>query len=431
MLLFVALFLIGDGIADANTVDANPADAYIADAPSPGAQSAHYAEMYRITVIYITGLRRTRFSTAERPLRRFIGMEADQVDRDDVFAAIMAAGNLEPLYVEIEGQVLAVTVREQWSVFPVPVLMGGTGGLMGGLAFFDANAFGLNDQFFLAGMYHPDGWIATVGYNSSSRGGRLPGWNGFFLFSREERHDRCQNNELLRRFELDTIFVNAGLNIPLLPDSDLLSVSAQFAFSDRRLPNPGSARNVNAPYTDHLRMFGLGGDFTIRRSNWDGYFLSQEAASIRYFFNTEFGGISFHSVQLRANWERSIVPGFRFMLRSGITFQPNVPVFFESPPGTAQVAILPRDFSARNYAGLSAGLERSIIRINAGTFSISASYQVVYSYGSILGNSVDHGVLGMFTFYLNRVAIPALSLGVAYNVNRNYFQGFFGLGMTF
>ena len=392
------------------------------------AQSENDAETSRIASIYITGLGRTRPSTAERPLRRFIGLEAAEIDTNEVMAAVMATGILEPLSVEIEGDVLAVAVQERWSIFPIPMVIGGSGGMAGGIAFFDANAFGLNDQFFVAGFYHADGWVATIGYIRSSRGGHAPGWNAMAAFARGERHDRDQTSDVLRRFELDTISFNAGLRFPLIADSDLLSISALSSFSDNRLRNRANAEERP---DSSLRMFGGGSDFSVRRNNWDGYFLSQEAASIRYFFHTDFNGVYFHSVRFQGTWERSLIPGFRFNLRTGIIFQPEAPVFFESSPGVAQVAILPRDFSARNYAGISAGLEKRIFRFNAGTLSLAAAYQVVHSHGSILGDSVDHGYVGMLFFYLNRLAIPALGLGVSHNVKRNYLQGFFSFGMSF
>ena len=61
----------------------------------------------------------------------------------------------------------------------------------------------------------------------------------------------------------------------------------------------------------------------------------------------------------------------------------------------------------------------------------SAYYQLVYSNGSILGDSLDHGIAGKFSFYLSQLAIPAIGLGAAYNVKENYIQGIFSMGMSF
>ena len=343
-------------------------------------------------------------------------------------AAVLSTGILEPISVDLNGEVLSVTIREKWAIFPIPVFVAGSDGVMGGLAFFDANAFGLNDKFFLAGFYHSNGWMASAGYVHASQGRWNPGWNGMASFSREERLDRNQRNEDLRHFEYDGISFGAGLNFPLLADTNLLSASAQISFNEKILRENLNA--LNSP-NEGLRLFGIGGDLSIQKSNWDGFFLSQDSASLRYFYRTTLAGFSYHSIRFRGTLEKSLIPGLRASIKTGLVYEPEAPVLFESSPFAAQVAILPRYFSARNYAGLSAGLEKYIFKISAGTLSIAAAYQLVYSQGSILENSLDHGLAGMLTFYLDRLAIPAVGLGVAYNVKENYLQASFSLGMSF
>jgi hypothetical protein len=39
--------------------------------------------------------------------------------------------------------------------------------------------------------------------------------------------------------------------------------------------------------------------------------------------------------------------------------------------------------------------------------------------------------MGMLSFYLSKLAIPALGLGLAYNVEADFFQVFFSMGMSF
>ena len=401
---------------------------FIFAASFAAAQNGDEDEECYITALSISGLKRTKLSTAERPLLKFINLKADEVDPDDVKAAVLATGIMDPLSVETEGQVLSIEVREKWAIFPIPVVMAGSEGLIAGLAFFDANAFGLNDKLFLAGIYFVNGWAVTSGYIHSSPGGHVPGWNGMAAFNREERFDRDQRNKDLRRFALDEISLSAGLSFPLLGDTDLLSASVLASFNSITLRE--SEKVMNKPEED-LRMSGAGGSLSVRKDRWDGYLLSQETASLRYYFRTNFSGLSYHSIRLRGTLEKSLVPGFRLNLRGGLVYEPGVPVLFESSPQAAQVAILPRYFSARHYAGISAGLEKYLLKFSSGTLSLAAAYQLVYSSGSILGASLDHGVTGMLTFYLSQLAIPALGLGAAYNVKENYLQASFNLGMSF
>ena len=262
----------------------------------------------RIAAISINGLRRTRLSTAERPLQKFIGLEASQVNFDEVWAEVLALGVLEPISVEIDGQTLVVTVREKWAIFPIPLAMGNSSGFSFGLAVLDNNAFGLNDTLAFGGVYHPESWMAAIAYLHNSPGGRIPGWNSRVVYSRGERSDRDQNNHDLRRFELDEISIRAALNFPLLENSDFLIASPQFYFDNIFLRN--SEKAMNGP-TEELRLFSIGSELALRKNSWDGYLLSQEAASLRYSYRTTFTGTSYHSIRFRGTWEKSLIPGFR------------------------------------------------------------------------------------------------------------------------
>ncbi|MDR3166878.1 MAG: hypothetical protein LBT93_02955, partial [Treponema sp.] len=93
--------------------------------------------------------------------------------------------------------------------------------------------------------------------------------------------------------------------------------------------------------------------------------------------------------------------------------------------------ILPRFFSARQYGGVSLGLEKYLFKISAGTLSILASYQGGYSQGEILGYQFDHGLAGALSGYLSKLALPALGLGAAYNLSARFFQASFSMGMSF
>jgi hypothetical protein len=397
------------------------------------AQDENDAGGNRISSLSISGLKRTRLSTAERPLKKYIGIETDKLDTNEVWADIINAGILEPLSVEIQTvesgeQVLMVTVREKWSIFPLPIFMTGTGGMSAGGVIYDANAFGLNDKLFLTGIYFSDGWLVAGGYMHAPPRGRIPGWGVMANFSRENRHDRDQRDNVLRRFDLDTIAIGARINSYLLENSDLLSASAYVAYERKILRNPEIA--INGP-DKGLHMIRTGIGLSLNKNSWDGYFLSQEEASLQYSFNISPGGSYFQSIQFQGVWEKSLVPGIRFKMRMGLIFEPGVPILFESSPFGAQVAILPQDFSARHYAGISAGFETYLFKISLGTLSASLAYQAVYSHGSILGNAFDHGVTGMLSFYLSRLAIPAIGAGFAYNVKEDYLQGSFSIGMSF
>jgi len=345
----------------------------------------------------------------------------------------MSTGILEPLSVEIHSgyageKILAVSVHEKWSIFPIPIFMIGTTGVTAGGAIYDANAFGLNDKLYITGLYHSDGWMLSGGYTHAPEKRLIPGWNLGASFSRQERHDRDQSNEDLRRFEQDEISAWGTLNILLLEKSDALALSPGCSYVEKKLRNTGNS--LKGP-DEELRMFGAGVGISLGKSSWDGYLLSQESAYLQYSFKAALDGAAYQLIRFRGVWEKSIVPGFRFNFKTGLLYNPDVPILFESSPSAAQVSILPRSFSAMHYAGMSAGLEKYLFKLSSGTFSVSAAYQLAYSHGSILGDSLDHGVAGMCCYYLSRLAIPAFQVGASYNVKEQYFQVNLGMGMSF
>ena len=134
-------------------------------------------------------------------------------------------------------------------------------------------------------------------------------------------------------------------------------------------------------------------------------------------------------VTAQARWEQSLIPGFRLNLKGGLLYSPMALPLFAAQPSSANVDILPSDFAADHYAGASAGLEKYLLKVKYGTLSVLAAYQAVYSSGPVLGGRLDHGVMAALRFYLARLAIPAVGLGMSYNVAADYWQGYFSIGM--
>ncbi|MDR0663316.1 MAG: hypothetical protein LBF80_04460 [Spirochaetaceae bacterium] len=382
-----------------------------------------------ITALAVHGLKRTKLNTAEAPLKQFIGQRADALDLDAVHAAVLDTGILEPLAIEIldgpeggpEGKILSVSVREKWSIFPLPLLFVTSGEVNGGLFFIDANALGLNDKFFAGGMYGTDGRMLISGYMHSERRG-LPGWSASASYAQSERKNSDRYGGDIRRFGLDSIGAQAGLSY-----SFTRALNAGLRVSYRQMTVKESDSPLAAPESG-IQAAGFSAAATLRKSSWDGFLLSEETLSGSYTFTA--GSVTFHEASLRALYQKSLIPGFRINTGAGFLYQPEAPALFESPPHAAQVDILPGSFSARNYAGFSAGFEKHIFKMIFGSLSARVSYQAVFSEGPILGGEADHGPAGAIVFYLSRLAIPAMALNLAYNVPAKRPQFSFSLGMS-
>jgi hypothetical protein len=382
-----------------------------------------------ISAVSITGLKRTKPWAAERSLQKFIGADADRLDLDDVRAAVLDTGVLEPLAAEVTGEegsyVLRVTVREKWSLIPIPIVTIQSDTMSFGAFLTDANAFGLMDQFFAGGMYSSRQWMAGGGYMHRSRRGFFSGWRVSAFFARRERHDTDQKEEDTRFFNVDSITPSAALSFSFW---EICGLSLGLSYSEKILREE---ENSFRPPPSDLRMLEFRPILAVRKSSWDGYLLSEESASAGYTWHIGLGSSSFHSLEFSLIWEKSIIPGLRFNFRSGGIYAPEAPVLEESSPSAAKVNILPGSFSAKNYAGASLGLEKYLLKTSLGTLSLLGSWQLVFSHGSILGDQFDQGPAGALSFYMSRLAIPAFSIGAAYNLGARRLRGSFSLGMSF
>jgi hypothetical protein len=384
-----------------------------------------------VTGIAVSGLKRTKRRVAEAVLDKFIGRQADTLDKAEIYAAVLDTGVLEPVAITVEdeadgnGKILAVTVREKWSIFPLPLVFAGSGEMSAGIFFVDSNAFGLTDKLFLGGIYGSNFWTLTSGYMHTGRKG-APGWMLSGAFARSERHNKDQNNEDIRRFNLDSVDAAIGISYPF---TDALTGRLQLSYHQMTLRENESP--LRAPETG-ARGIGATASAGWRKSSWDGFLTSEKSLTAGYAFMGGIEGPSFNELRLRVAYQRPIVPGFKLNLSTGLLYQPGVPPLFEASPQAVEASILPNSFLARHYAGMSGGFEKYLFKISGiGTLSAQVSYQAVFSEGPILGECFDHGVAGSVVFYLSRLAIPAMGIGAAYNVPAKYFQFSFSMGMRF
>jgi hypothetical protein len=387
-----------------------------------------------ITSVRVTGLSRTNPDAAEEPLRRFIGQEAASIDADEVKAAVIDQGILEPLSVTVEdtvsagtenrGKTLVVEVKEKWSFFVGPFFYTGSGGTSAGLFVYDANAFGVNHKMIAGGMYENAGWRALAIYIIPPGGAGRFGWFANASFSEGEQRNGGADDKTLRRFNTRSI---AAVLSPQYQISGALSITLNAAYTDTTILN--SQNPVNAPDSG-ARFVHLGPEISVRKTGWDGYLLSEESASAGYRFVQDLSSPVWHFLSFKGVYEKSLVPGFRLNVRGGGLFGPDAPPLLENGPGDAGVAIFPGSFSARHYAGLSMGFEKYLYRFSFGTVSLFGAWQMAYSGGPILGNRFDYGAAGSLRFYLSRLAVPAMGAGVTYNIPAGYFQFSFSIGMT-
>ncbi|MDR1596445.1 MAG: hypothetical protein LBR99_01945 [Treponema sp.] len=385
-----------------------------------------------ITAVSVTGLTRTKPHVAEYPLKKFIGQDGMGIDFNDVYAAIAGTGILEPLSIGIEetpdrdGMILTVAVREKWAFFPIPVFFADSNGTLGGGAvLMDANAFGLNDKFIAAGTYSNSGWFASLIYQNTPDREHSLGWNIMGTYGRQTQRDTDQHKTNLRKYGQDIIIGGMGIKYPV---TDVFTVSTSLSFSRRSIRE---SEDSLLPPEKGILAVEINPALELNRSHWDGYLLSQRSAKLDYAFMPVINAVPLHTLSLRGNYEIPVVPGFKAGFRGGIRYSPGAPPLLESSASSVGFSIFPSTFSAQHYAGAALGFEKYLYKFSQGTMAFLTSYQTVYSYGPILEHEFDHGVTGALNLYLSRIAIPAMGIGVSYNVAAGEFAFSFNMGTSF
>jgi hypothetical protein len=374
----------------------------------------------------------------EKPLQKFIGRDAGTLDQNEVYAVVEGTGILETKSVEIldnhdgSGKTLAVTVKEKWSILPIPFgSINASGWSVGGIVM-DTNAFGVKDTMMVMGLFGSGDITASLMYLHSPAGPGEFGWNamGFFSLKENELTDQRDglgtDGQILRRYNSMSIRPSAGVSYQL---TELVTAGLGLTYQNillRDTENP-----LNAPEKG-IQGISFSQNISIRHNAWDGFFLNEKSASLKYTSTIVIDDADVHSVSVNADFKHSFIPGFRIIAKSGAVFStPSGSPFFESPPMSGAVNILPTSYSAASIAGISLGLEKSLLKFKFGVISFSAAYQAVYSHSDFLPHQFDHGPVAMLQMYFSRVAMPGVGLGASYNVSKNVWQYAFNAGMTF
>jgi hypothetical protein len=304
------------------------------------------------------------------------------------------------------------------SFFPVPLFLAGSSGWMAGLALADMNAFGIRDTFALTGIYSGDSWFVMGMYSHAGVAAVKPGFTLAGSYSRHEFKAANAHGDKLVGMQRSEAGASAGLNY-------------QFTGLWGGRFTLGYSRNDTETLNRTDYIITARPRIDIHSNNWDGYLLNQNNAALEYELEAVLGDTVYHRLGLVFNYDRSILSGFRWTAKGGAVWSPEADLFTETAPSSVNVTIMPNDFRATAMTGLYAGLEKAFWRINAGTLAILAAYEVLASHSLSDGDSFDHGVFAGVQFYLRRIAIPAVGLGISYNLVRETTQWSFSIGMRF
>lgn len=375
-----------------------------------------------VSGLEINGLKRTKSFVIERLLNRYIGRPVDEIDLNEIKTVLLKMELFDNIKVSVQDRSasqprIVIEVEEKWSIIALPVFGATSDGIVGGVGFIDANAFGLADKIVAAALFKPSGWEGFLRYGSEPPDDHSFGWAASTALSKESTNvvDDTDNTIL----EYDAFFLDSNFEIKRAL-GPVFSVSSSVGIREHAVGD-------DTPASGRVLPVSLGA--AARVSSWDGIFLSEKEISLQGGYSFGILGEGYAFVEGRAVVEQPLFPGLRAVVRAGAFQAADAPIVFEESPHAAGVAILPSDFRSPALAGISGGFEARILSIRSGTLSALAAYQLAIAKGGGVGNVFAQGPSFGVRLYFAKIAVPAVDIGLSYNRETDIWRATFGIGM--
>lgn len=399
-----------------------------------------FAQDLTITKINFDGLKKTRDSYIQSKVSKFIGLPLTDENMHDLETAVQLEGLFDDIHISTEqigdtDAEINISVKEKITFIPLPFAMASSSGYMAGAVVMDTNAFGRKDNFMIGGFFSNSSMTGMASFSKPAKPNGVPGFSVFV--SGGKSHPELVDIEEETILKYKSLGFSASISIfEKLGENFTISNG----YSYRYLSTESVEEYPSFPEEKlHIGSVSLGLGYS--RSDWNGVFMSTNSASI----SAEVGLTNSEDDEYRHPLGASFAigeqhPVFTPRLRiyqkiSGYYGKKNHISAYMSQ-SAASVNILPGSFVTERIIGGNAGLEIAVAKFSWAMLSIYGDYQLVYTKKNTLLEDDDeyefmHGPNGGVRFYLSKIAFPALSMGLAYNVTKNYWQFAAAMGMSF
>lgn len=396
-------------------------------------------ENLTITKIDFTGLRKTRNSYLQSRFKRFIGKPATEKTMHDLETALQLEGLFNEIHIETEkkgegGLEINVAVKEKITFIPLPFGMYSSSGFTAGGIVMDTNAFGRKDMFMLGGFYSKNNKSGMAAFSKSPKPHGIPGISIFFIGGKKTPDFKNLDNNTIAKYSSVELSPSITISEKV---SEHITISNSFKF---KYSSSEELDDYKGTSPEGIKIGSTGLSLEYSKSDWNGYFMSTNSASVSAEFGLTDSSDSYLSFPMSFAFSISeqhpvIWDSLRMYQKiSGFYGLNNhIASFVEQPAGS--VTILPGDFSTERIVGGNFGFEFAVKKFSWGMISLYADYQLVYTKDFNISNDGDykfeHGPNGGMKFYLAKIAFPAVAMGLAYNIPHRRFQFSAALGMSF
>ncbi len=403
---------------------------------SPATETKDFSEFYglKISSINFLGLKKTKDIYLQPKVKKLTGTEFSK----DTLVELEKILQIEGLFDEISFNVFPVSeseasievfVNEKLSFLLLPFASFSSSGLLGGVMAFDRNAFGMKDTFLAGGILSKNSQSGMFAFSKSPKENFIPGFSVSLYMSHDTKKiqvlEPYDSDDIILQYKATTFSASASLKEKL---SENTSASLGFTFSTLREKDIRGYEDI----VDSIKIGSIHTDLEYSKSDWNGWFTSTAGArlSAKLSFSNDRNYQYAQTYSARVGFQKPILPRLRLLSQISGTIGKNNHISNYSGRGAISSTIISDKFVSQRLFGSSAGLEFAPAKLKFGIISVYSNYEAIYVQDYDGKYKFNQGFNFGSKLYLSKIAIPALSLGLAYNITQKKMYYAFSLGVA-
>jgi len=330
--------------------------------------------------------------------------------------------------------ILGIHVKEKITLIPIPIYSDNGHSRKYGLFLLESNFLGLNKNLFLGGMYSTSSMSFMAGYTDRSFLNTDFNYKLFFKYAESEFEDGTVEEHILSKYKGTDKLFSLGTGYYITPYLNLKIVNGFRAMD----VDPGYDENLNKPESGEA--FFTGGKIEVIKMRYNEFLnfgIKARIEVLRNFFERTKGienneNERYTSSKITAEYSHKIFHSHkvRLFLKGGT--DSHAEIFRERIGGTEGFQSLPGDIiTSQKFGGSKISYEIPFMKFSWGFATAMLFYEQGIYRDENDENITYHGPGAGFMIYLKRIAIPALGLNYARNMETGLYQSSVSVGFGF
>ena len=377
--------------------------------------------------IEVKGLERTKRSVVVSTIEVEPGMAYTEEVREEIRQDLLKLGIFDKVEVEPDPATLPsgatpvqITLRERWSLIPIPFFATTSSGTTGGLFVIESNLLGYNKQLITGGAFGEGGGSGLLVYSDPALLATDLLGSVALSYGSSEAETRDLDGRMEESWRATAVSARLRIGYRL---SDALSISTTLSGEERKFDPGGLPPGADSREASLFHGLTLSYAEESRRRYFDAGFSTTLRGEYR--IDAPDAGEWSASAEFSRNFPLWREHRLGYALRAGVE---ELPYWQRRRLGGAvtQRSIERNSLVVERYLSSDATYELPILAPEWGTVTILGFYEG----GVAEGPRFYHGPGGGARFYVSRITLPAVGFDFAYGVHNSEWLFSFAIGMS-